>query len=310
MSELAIDPGVCVAFGGTNARMAGCEGGEIVGFDSVPTPTEPAPFFSWMARSLLDAAHEGSSWMVAGFPGPVSADGRTVGPLVNVAGMKEEEYNLREQLVAADSEVARVLEQGFVLLPVNDGTLAAQAAAYRVGEHRYAKTGALIFGTGVGAGVVKKDPDYVDVHRVDNENPYEIGHLLLSGDPVDRFEDRYSGPGLEKRYKVKAEDLPVKHPAWIEEGVAVGRLAMTLGLMTGVDLVVPTGGVGIGASHKHGPHLQQFLEQYAAFGNGPQKAYIPEVVIVPSHECNTFEMYGAEGVMRDYMTNGEQVADS
>jgi predicted NBD/HSP70 family sugar kinase len=301
MSEVAIDPGVCLGFGGTNARMASCADGDVLGFESMTTPTEPDQFFNWMARSLLDASHAGSSWLVAGFPGPVSPDGQTVGPFANVSGMREEQYDLRAQLAAADSEVENVLDQGFVLLAVNDGTLAAQAAAYRIGNHQYGKTGALIFGTGVGAGVVEKDPNHTNVHRVDTKNPYEIGHLLLSGDPADRFEDRYSGPGLEKRFKFKPEDLPATHPAWIEEGVAIGRLAMTLGLMSGVELVVPTGGIGAGASNKYGPHLERFLETYSSVGNGPQKAFIPQVLLVPPSDTEAFEMYGAEGVMREHL---------
>lgn len=306
MSEAkAVDPGVCLGFGGTNARMAVCAEGDVIDFESIPTPTEPAPFFEWMARKVLDAADSGNSWVVAGFPGPVSPDGRLIGPFENVSGMAKEQYDLRAQLTTADSEVEKILEQGFILLPVNDGTLAAQAAASRIGEHKYEKTGALIFGTGVGAGVVVKDARYTNLHRADTTNPLEIGHLLLGAYPNDTFETRYSGPAMERLYGSKPEDLPTEHPAWIAEGIAVGRLVTTLGLMNRVELVVPTGGIGIGASDKHGPWLKKFLEDYARSGNGPQRAFTPKVVLVPPSDCDVFEMYGAEGVMRDHLTQPE-----
>ena len=296
-----IDPGTCIGFGGTNARVAACEDGDISGFTSVETPNRPEQFFRWMARNLLNSSHEGGSWLVAGFPGPVSIDGAKVGPLVNVTGMKEEEYDLAAQLTAADSEVGRVLEQGFTLLAVNDGTLAAQAVASRIGRHQYSKTGALIIGTGIGAGVVKKDSDYNDVHRVVND-PLEIGHMLVSGESFESFEQRYSGPGLERRFGVPPTKISAGHPAWIEEGEAIGRLSLTLGILNGVDLVVPTGGIGIGASQMYGYHLRSFLDTYREKWNATQRKFMPEIVLVPSVEVDEFEMYGAEGVMRDYLS--------
>ena len=105
--------------------------------------------------------------------------------------------------------------------------------------------------------MVERDPDYTDVHRPDTKNPLEIGHLMLSGDAADRFEDRYSGPGMENRYGMSPEDIPAGDPAWAEEGTVAGRLALTMGLMNGVELVVPTGGVGAGASHKLEPHIRE-----------------------------------------------------
>lgn len=302
MAEIELEAGVCIGFGGTNARLATCEGGDLINFNSVRTPTDPDEFFNWMARGLLEASHDGKEWLVAGFPGPVSPDGVHVGPLTNVSGMREERYDLREQLSAADPEVGRVLDQGFTLLAVNDGTLAAHAAASRVGEHQYGKTGALIVGTGIGAGAVEKDPDYATVHRVDTKNPLEIGHLLLVADPTDTFEARYSGPGMKQRYGRSPEDIPATYVVWEEEGDAIGRLALTLGLMNGVELVVPTGGVGAGASDKLKSHLERFALTVQESGNGPQKLFMPEIKLVPPDEATEFEMYGGEGVMREHLT--------
>jgi predicted NBD/HSP70 family sugar kinase len=239
--------------------------------------------------------------LVAGFPGPVSSDGLMVGPLNNVSGMRHEQYDLRAQLTAADSAVDGVIEEGFVLLAVNDGTLAAQAAASRIGKHQYGKTGAVIVGTGVGGGVVIRDLGYSTVHRVDT-NPLEIGHMLLSTNPFDSFEGRYSGPGMKRRYGRDPEDLPASHPAWPEEGDAIGRLALTLGLMNEVELVVPTGGVGAGASSKLREHLRRFTDTIVKQGNGPQNLFMPDIQLVPPAEAKKFEMYGAEGVMRDRLT--------
>jgi len=227
VTGVMIEAGVCLGFGGTNARMANCADGDVAGFRAIETPTEPEQFFEWMARSLLDASHEGNSWLVAGFPGPVSTDGNIVGPFVNVSGMREQEYDLRTELGKADPEIERVLEQGFVLLAVNDGTLAAQAAASRIGHHNFDKTGALIFGTGVGAGVVERDRRYSNVHRAD-QNPNEIGHLQGSDDPADRFEDRLSGPGIERRCGISPEDLPAEHVIWQEQGRATVRQPLRL----------------------------------------------------------------------------------
>lgn len=298
--EVQVAPGYCLAFGGTNAREASCADGDIMGFNSVRTPTEPDLFFSWMARKLLDASHAGNAWLVAGFPGPVSPDGTIVGPLENVSGMRKEEYDLRRRLTAADPEVERVLEQGFVLLAVNDGTLAAQAAADRIGEHKFGKTGVLIFGTGVGAGVVKKDPRYANVHRADTENPFELGHQMLSGNPGDTLETRYSGPGIKRRFGFDPRYLPATHPAWKEQGEVIAAQAVALGVMNSVGLVVPTGGVGAGASDKYAPHLSRVMGLIPTHGSAPQRKFAPVVRLVPPKETDSFEMSGAEGVMRDY----------
>ncbi|MGH7240661.1 MAG: hypothetical protein ACREHG_11495, partial [Candidatus Saccharimonadales bacterium] len=211
------------------------------------------------------------------------------------------------QLSAADPAVGELIEEGFVLLAVNDGRLAAQAAASRVGEHRYGKTGALIFGTGVGAGVVEKDPEYGNVHRTDSR-PYEIGHLLM-GVKLYTFEDCFSGPGIEEYTgnQGSPESIDRGNPVWKGQGRAVGTLATALGLMGGVELVVPTGGVGAGASDKYESHLTNFLSRYRESANPTQLKFLPEVKLVPREEAAEFELYGAEGVMRDYLTSAANV---
>lgn len=300
MQEIRAGAGVCMGFGGTNARIADCFNGDIERFRVLPTPNKPDQFFAWVARNLLEASSRGKEWLVAGFPGLVSRDGSIVGPLNNVSGMREEEYDLKSQLASFDPAVERVMDDGFMLMAVNDGTLAAHAAASRIGDYAYSLTGVVIVGTGVGAGIVEKDQSLNNVYR-SVRLPLEIGHSLLSSDPEDTIENRYSGTAIEKKYG-NPKDLGPEHPVWVEEGQRIGRLALDLGLNFGADLVVPTGGVGAGASDKFRAHTDRFIEDVLARGNKPQRNLMPKVMYVPPNECDGFEMYGAEGVMRDFLS--------
>ena len=302
MSTVPVGSGVVLGFGGSNARVGHSAEGDISGFYSVPTPTNPPEFFAWMARQVLGAAHDGSEWVVAGYPGPVTPDGKFIGPMKNVKGLANEQYDVLEMLNASDAAVGRLIDEGFKVMSVNDGELAAHAAAYTVGNFRYDRTAALILGTGVGAGVVIRDPEHKDIYRADRINPLEIGHIILSDDPYDSIENAVSGTALEKMYNQDAREIPADHPAWKRVGEFAGRLATMLGLMNGVQLVVPCGGVGAGASEKYLPHLNRMIEVYRTHGNGPQKLFLPRIVTVPSAEAQIFELFGGEGVMRDVLT--------
>jgi len=244
MSYVSTESGVVLGFGGTNARVGICHEGDVEGFTSVATPERPREFFGWMARQILNAADMGNSWLVAGFPGPVSPDGRLAGPMANVPGLANEQYDLAEELDAADPAVGRLLQENFTLVAVNDGELAAQATADRIGKYGFGRTAALIFGTGVGAGIVDRDRSYDNVCRADRSNPTEIGHILRSGNPLDTFENAISGPALMRTYGKDARELPANHPAWKIVGESAGRLSTILGVMNGVELVVPCGGAG------------------------------------------------------------------
>ncbi len=302
MSSVAIEAGVVLGFGGTNARRGICHDGDLESFTSVATPARPREFFGWMARQVLGASAKGNGWLVAGFPGPVSPDGRLVGPMANVPGLAKEQYDLAEELAAADPAAGRLLQEGFTLVAVNDGELAAQAAAARIGKYGFSRTAALILGTGVGGGIVDRDHTYDNVCRTDRSNPIEIGHIILSADPVDTFENAVSGPALTRTYGKDARELPPNHPAWKRVGESVGRLSTILGLMNGVELVVPCGGIGAGASDNYGPHLRDMIDTYREYGNGPQKLFLPEIVPVPQADAQVFEMFGGEGVIRDFAT--------
>jgi fructokinase len=78
----------------------------------------------------------------------------------------------------------------------------------------------LTIGTGIGGGgLMNGEPLHGMVHP-------EVGHIRIphnfERDPFpgscpyhgDCFEGLASGPAIEKRWKTKAENLPVKHPAW------------------------------------------------------------------------------------------------
>lgn len=308
MSEVSVEQGIVLGFGGSNARRARNNAGEIFDFSSVETPSQPNEFFGWMARQLLHAADGGNKWVVAGYPGPVSEDGIFVGPFKNVPGLSRGQYNLPEELKNADPAVGRLLASGeFELVSVNDGTLAAHAAASRIGEFEYGRVAALILGSGVGTGIVDRDKAYANVYRADERLPAEIGHVPLSADPTDTFENSYSGTALARVAVVggfgdDSRFLPPSHPAWRRTGEAVGRMANLLGPMLGVELVVPCGGVGSGAYAEYSPHLNNMIATYKEYGNATQILFTPEIVPVPRDDRQVFEMYGGEGVMRDIQT--------
>lgn len=291
-----------LGFGGTNARRAISVQGDIESFTSVTTPEEPREFFGWMARQVLSASEAGHGWLVAGFPGPVSVDGKLVGPMANISGLSNRRYDLKEELVVADPATGRLLDEGFDLIAVNDGELAAQAAASRVGDYKFKRAAALILGTGVGAGIVDQDDLLPKVYRADRTNPGEIGHVLLSGNPKDTFENAVSGPALTVEFGEDPRKMSVNHPAWKKVGEATAQMSVILGLVNGVELVVPCGGVGAGASESYSPHLLRFFETLKEYGNGTQQLLTPEVMPVPSHDAQVFEMFGAEGVVRDFST--------
>lgn len=302
MTGEALGSGVVLGFGGTNARFGVAQDGELYRVNSIPTPENPDEFFGWMAQQVLESADWGHKWVVAGLPGPVSPNGLEVGPMTNVPGLASRRYNLTDELVSADSAMAELLRGDFSVFAVNDGELAAQAAATRIGESQYEKTAALILGTGVGAGVVTRDIYNPEVYRADRSNPNEIGHILLSDDPIDTYENNVSGPAIEWEYAMSPSDIAESHEVWEKVGKTVGKMATLLGLMEGVKLVVPCGGVGSGASKKYWPHLEAMMRSIEEFGNEPQKMFLPEIKAVPSQDAQIFELFGGEAVMRDFTT--------
>lgn len=127
---------------------------------------------------------------------------------------------------------------------------------------------------------------------------FEIGHIPLPHDATETFERMISGPALERRYGMNPRDLPARHEAWKEVGHYVGQLIMMASLIAGADLVVACGGVGSNYYKRYGPHLDAYLEQYKNSANAVQRLAVPTMVAVPQDQANTFEMHGAEGLMK------------
>lgn len=300
---MQVKSGVCLGFGGTHARRATCTAAGITDFISIETPATPPAFFAWLAEQLLAAAADGHHWLVAGFPGPVSYDGTSIGPMANVSGLKDTTYDLRQHAMLADGAVAKVLADGFTLIAVNDGDLAAHAAADRISRGRFDRVAALIIGSGVGAGLVVRDKQNPAIFRAERDHSLEIGHGLRSADPQDTWENFIAGPALQRRYGgTEPRAMPADHLAWREVGQSAAILALNLGLVNHAELVVPTGGVGAGAARKYEEHLKNVLDHVRQSGNETQRHLLPQVEFVSPPEAHEFEMYGAVGVMRDFMT--------
>jgi hypothetical protein len=310
MSE-AVGPGAILAYGGTNARVANYENGDVTNFNFRPTPGRPDRFFKWTARQLLQAAHDGREWLVVGVPGPIGEDDDTIGPMSNVKGMSKRQFSMREKLRKADPAVGDVIEEGFNLVVVNDGTLAAHAAAIRMSNEHNNRVAALIVGTGIGAGVVDRDPQQPDIFRTDHDRPYEIGHKIARIGSFKSFEQLYAGPAIEAQYD-DPRKLDLRHQVWGKVAWAVLKLSTDLGQDNGVDLVVPCGGIGSGASWKYGPKLTGLTTKFLRSDevNNVRRSLLPEIVPAPPKDCDIFEMYGAEGVMRELLNPAGQPTPS
>lgn len=301
-----LEAGVCLAFGGTKARYGVCEpdNSEIRDFEEVPTPNHPDEFFNWMAGQIHQAGEDGHKWVVAGYPGLVSEDGKLIGPMANVANMKDRAYDVREEIRNISPVVAQTLDDGdIVLVNVNDGPLAAQAAAHKVGKRRFDKVAALINGTGTGSGMVIRDHKLPTIYRELRGLPNEIGHLFLGFDPRESFENTVSGTAIKRRRGVSAEYVDADDPIWHEVGMKMGNMALFLGTMGGSKLVVPTGGVGANAYEKYQRVFRQVIHNSSHHGNETQSSLTPTVKQVPKQIRDRFELFGAVPTMHDVLTS-------
>lgn len=303
MREIKIAKGMCLGIGGTNARVALCYDGQVEGFKARPTPRESTEFFRWVAEQLLDGYKNGARWAVIGVPGPAIErhDKHIIGPLHNLPGLADQSYILEDQLVAVNPQVKELLDEGFTLAAVNDGTLAAFASAELYGKNgeTYYTIASFIIGTGVGGSLVRRVHDS-DIFRP-SKSLFEIGHIPLPHDASSTFERTISGPALEKHYGKNPRDFGPDHEAWKEVGNYVGQLIMMASLVAGADLVVACGGVGSNYYEYYRPHLEAYLEQYKNSANAVHRLAVPKMVAVPHDLSHTFEMHGAEGLMKYYM---------
>jgi predicted NBD/HSP70 family sugar kinase len=295
--ENSIPDGLCLGFGATNARVAAVRGGEVHDIVSEPTPSNPDEFFGWMARRILKSADAGAEWVVAGFPGPVYPEGghTYVGPFANIPALSKAAYLLNPELYGADRAYGRLISSGFKLVAVNDGELAAHAVATRFAQPDDRRVGALIVGTGVGFGAAQRGSKNVFTTVT---LPLEVGHAPMEDNPLITFETTFSGPALQRTYGQPPEDLPAGHPAWETVGKGIGRVATTVSLLIGLDLVVPTGGLGAGASGRYKRHLKQFMDSYTRFASQTAKNFRPRLEFVDPAEAHTFELHGAASIIR------------
>lgn len=327
MSVIEAGNGVCVGYGATNARFANVADTGIVNFPKEDTPKDPNEFFRQMSGWIVDAHDSGSKWMVAGFPGPVTRDGKIVGPMQNVQGMDETEYAIVEELEKARPGVRKILDKEFKLICVNDGELAAQAVAERVADLdadnekvNKDKVAALIIGTGVGLGIVIKDPRFTNVFRADSEQPLELGHETIDIRPyathrqrVITWESFLAGPALAQQFGAKDlvglsnkggknEADRAEYRAYDTLARGIVMMATNLGPRHDVTLVAPTGGVGAGASAKYRKHFDTYLKIWDEGKDNVQAKYTPKIELIDPAEADIFEMYGAVGVMRAHKT--------
>ncbi len=127
---------------------------------------------------------------------------------------------------------------------------AAALAEYRMGRGK-GLSSCVYFtvGTGLGAGIVSEGKL---VHGLVHP---EFGHVLLRPHPDDPTphgfcpyhdgcgEGLASGPSIEKRWGVRAENLPVDHPAWKLEAHYLAQICVTTTLALSAEKIVLGGGV-------------------------------------------------------------------
>ena len=301
----SIGKGLCLGIGGTNARVAFCENGDVNGLAMEKTPAESKKFFAWMADEIINAAEDGAKWVVIGVPGIVNevGDKHSVGPLVNVPGLSDRSHVLEDELALARSEIRTLMQQGFTIKTVNDGLLAAYAAAGLYANHdskRRSTVASFIIGTGVGGAIVRRVKDS-DIFKPD-EGLFEIGHLPLLDDHESTFETTISGPGIHKRHGIKPEEIDPDHQAWHEVGSYMGQLIMMMALIAGVEVVVACGGVGSNSYAHYKPHLDEYLTKFKNSSNAIHRLTVPVVVSVPPEDSQIFEARGAEGLMAYHLS--------
>jgi hypothetical protein len=178
-------------------------------------------------------------------------------------------------------------------------------------EGDYKKVAALINGTGVGVGVTKFSPAD-GLWRPVTDEALEGGHQARVPnfkdeesifDPSDKPESRISGSAIQRRTGVDPRHVLPEHPIWREVGVEMGVLAANLGFMHSVQLVMPTGGVGAGASAKYGWYMmEEVMESYRrpdSLACETQRLLLPDIEFIDPSEADRFEMNGAVGVMLD-----------
>ncbi len=304
MKTVMVENGVCFSITTDEIKVATCYGEAVENVEVVPIPTKyprKREFFRLLANRTLRAATEDAQWVVAGWPGPVSADGSLVGPLVNMHGMTQHRsYDVERILAEHEPRLRPYFEEdnSFALVSVNDGELAAHAAASLVGKDEYARVAALIIDAGIGAGMVMRDPGYECVFRADKVNPLEMGHLPQFGNFFKTTETAISLTGQQHTYKgVALGDVPQALTQEVSSRIV--DMTAILGFVLRAGLVVPYGR----GFDRYADQIMPLVEaQLKDVANPTQQGLVPDVMTVPEQYQDRFPLYGAVPLMRDVMS--------
>ncbi|MDL2363029.1 MAG: hypothetical protein QFB86_01445 [Patescibacteria group bacterium] len=309
--------GVAFGVGGTNYRIGHCDiEGNIDKVVIKPTPKTTDEFFSRTALDLLRAADRGSEWGVMGVPGPVKVrtfpDGHvdqnfrvTQIPALS----RQEGFDPRTELIKGDRAVEELFRmKDFNFLVVNDGDLAAQAAAHFFGKpnednEQFDVIADLINGTGTGGALVRRDDRFPGANLF-HPDPglWEVGHRPISpAFPSRTIEKTISGPAVEKHIGKPTSEISAKDPIYKEVARGMGSVVLDFALNGGADLVVVSGGFAVHTEPFYSKELKNYLDDFANSHN-PMSDKLPAVTFVQPEQCDEYELYGARGAMLSFLT--------
>lgn len=312
-----VGEGIAFGIGKTNYRVGQShEGGEIGEVTIVPTPRTPEEFFALTVRNLLVAAHNGAEWAVMGVPGPVKTT-------TNPNGQVHQNFRVTQikalsgrrgldpvaEMVKADSASEELFgSDSFNFLTVNDGDLAAQAAAHFYGpsnfdrEH-YDVIADLINGSGTGGAVVRRDTRFPDANLFHPDSGlWEVGHLPISlAFPSRTLERTISGPAVEAHLGKPTHHLEAKDEIFKEVAQGMGSGILNLAINAGAELVVISGGFAVNTQGDYKDELDRILTDFANSYN-PMSDKVPEIRFVEPKICDDYELHGARGAMQSFLT--------
>ena len=312
-----IGEGVAFGIGKTNYRVAICDEEGIRGESNIiSTPETPDVFFKQTVEDLLSAADEGARWAVMGVPGPVKVESHANGVVTQnfrvtqiPALSRDAGFDPIDSMILADPAADELFRSNdFTFLTVNDGDLAAQAAAHFFaddeGEPVYDVVADLIDGSGTGGAVVRRDKRFPGA-KLFHPDPglWEVGHHPISPIfPSRTIEKTISGPAIEKLTEKPNEELDPNDPIFKEVAQGLGSVIINdFTLNAGADLVVISGGFAVNTQENYWYDLECILEDFRKSPN-PMSDKLPDIEYVKSEACDDYELYGARGAMLSFVT--------
>lgn len=165
-------------------------------------------------------------------------------------------------------------------------------AAQGLDDHAY-----ITVGTGVGVGIVMRgEPTSGMTHP-------ELGHVRTTRLPGDDWpgictfhgdcvEGMASGPAIERRTGIPAQDMALDHPAWANVAHTLAQLLHTL-VLTGIPRrIVMGGGVMTGMPHLFPMIRERLVESLGGYGASGDIAPV-ETYVVPAALGNSAGPLGA-----------------